>query len=435
MSHGSRIKSVFAREIFSGRNHPGVEAIVKTEDGSTGSAIATAGQSVGKHEIKFVYDGGERYNGLGVQKAASNVNDIIAKEIIGMDATNQREVDQVMIGLDDTEDKSKIGGNATASVSAAVLKAGAASLGIPLYQHIGGVNACILPTPGVIALAGSRRYGGGQRGGGKPSYALMTYGFECFADASYACWKVQRTFQKNLNSLLAEKGIHTRVGGRNFVLDQLGVFEHERELWQLMEDSINEAGYKNKVGFQVDIAAGCFYNPKTDRFEGLLSEEDKTKEDLIELYKEAVRDYPLVVLEDPLDEDDYEGHAELTKEIPQILIVGDDLFTTNAKRLQEAIDVGACNGALLKVNQIGTFSEALDYVNLAHMNGYRVMPCSSRGEGAAIADYTVGLNTGVIRESGLGESGNRLLAIEEELGKNAKFLGKRGLEPVYQKSI
>ena len=433
MSHGSRIKSVFAREIFSGRNHPGVEAIVETDDGSVGSAIATAGVSVGKHEIKFVYDGGERYNGLGVQKATSNVNNIIAKEIIGMDAANQREVDEVMIGLDDTEDKSVIGGNATASVSAAVLKAGAASLGIPLYQHIGGVNACILPTPGVIALAGSRRYGGGQRGGGKPSYALMTYGFDNFSDASYACWKVQRTFHKNLNSLLAEKGIHTRIRGRNFALDQPGVFEHERELWQLFKDSINEAGYKNKVGFQVDIAAGCFYNLKTDRFEGLLSEEDKTKEDLIELYKEAVREYPLVVLEDPLDEDDYEGHAELTKEIPQILIVGDDLFTTNAKRLQEAINVGACNGALLKVNQIGTFSEALDYVNLAHMNGYRVMPCSSRGEGAAIADYTVGLNTGVIRESGLGDTGNRLLAIEEELGKNAIFLGRRGLEPVYQK--
>ncbi len=435
MSHGSRIKSVFAREIFSDRNHPGVEAIVETEDGSIGSAIATAGQSVGKHEIKFVYDGGERYSGLGVQKAARNVNDIIAKKIIGMDATNQRKVDEAMIELDDTEDKSKIGGNATASVSAAVLKAGAASLGIPLYQHIGGVNACIIPTPGTIAIAGSKRYGGGQRGGGKPSYALMTYGFDCFADASYACWKVQRTFHKNLNSLLTKRGFLTRIGGRNFGLDQPGVFEHERELWQLMEDSINEAGYKNKVGFQVDIAAGCFFNPKTDRFEGLLSEEDKTKEDLIELYKEAVRDYPLVVLEDPLDEDDYEGHAELTKEIPQILIVGDDLFTTNAKRLQEAIDIGACNGALLKVNQIGTFSEALDYVNLAHMNGYRVMPCSSRGEGEAIADYTVGLNTGVIRESGLGDTGNRLLKIEDELGKNAMFLGKRGLEPVYKKSI
>jgi enolase len=207
-----------------------------------------------------------------------------------------------------------------------------------------------------------------------------------------------------------------------------GYVENEREIWNLMVDAIEKAGYKNKVGIQVDVAAGTYYEKKKSTFVGLFSKEDKTKEDLIELYKDMVKSYPFVILEDPLDEVDYEGHAVLTKELG-IEVVGDDLFTTNIERLQRGIEVGACNAVLLKVNQIGTISEAFDLVQLAYRHGYGVMPCSSRGEGQDLGDYCVGLNTGHVRESGIDPTGNRLLAIELELGGRAKFLGRAGFKP------
>ncbi|GAJ12079.1 unnamed protein product, partial [marine sediment metagenome] len=244
--------------------------------------------------------------GLGMLKAISNVNDIIAPALKGADATKQRKADEILIELDGTQNKSKLGGNATASVSAAVLKAGAASLGIPLYQHIGGVNACTLPTPAVITVVGSTRYGGGQGSGGKPSYSFMCYGFNTFSEASYACWEVQTAFQR----LMREKyslGISGAMPG--FSLIQAGVVEHDRELWDIMAEAINSSGNESKVGIQVDVAAGTYYDKDRDVFVSLFSREDKTKDDLIELYKDMVRDYPFVILEDPLDEDDYEGHA------------------------------------------------------------------------------------------------------------------------------
>jgi len=184
----STITSVTARQIFSDRGHPGVEATVITANGAKGVAVVTAGVSVGVHEVQFAYDGGAKWGGRGVHRAVQHVTDIIAPAVIGLDASRQHEVDQVIIDLDGTATKANLGGNATGSVSAAVLQAGAASLGIPLYQHIGGVNACTLPVPGVLSILGSRRYGYGARSGGKPSYALMCYGFDSFAEASYAAW-------------------------------------------------------------------------------------------------------------------------------------------------------------------------------------------------------------------------------------------------------
>jgi len=421
---GSKIKSVHARQIFSDRGHPGIEAAVTTEEGKTGTAIATAGVSIGKYEVQFVYDGGERWAGMGVQKAIDNVNTVIAPAIKGMDATRQREIDETMLKLDGTPNKTKLGGNATASVSAAALKAGAASLEIPLYQHIGGVNACILPVVGVVCVVGSEKYGGGKRSGGKPSYAFMAYGFKTFSEASYACWDIERRF-----SQLVNKKLKVRISSvMTMPLIPHGVVNSDRDLWDLMTEAINGAGYKNKVGIQVDVAAGTYYEAKIDRFVGLFSKEDKTKEDLIELYREMVKDYPFVIVEDPLDEVDYEGHAAVTRELG-IEVVGDDLFTTNIERLKRGIEAKACNAVLLKVNQIGTITEAFDVVQLAYRHGYGVMPCSSRGEGADIADYVVGLSTGHMREGGTGQTANRLLQIEEELGSNAKFIGKTGLKP------
>ena len=422
MTKGSSIKSVMARQVFTERGHPGVEVVVTTENGAAGTAMVTAGVSVGIHEVQFAYDGGTRWKGKGVMKAVHNVNDIVAPAIIGKDATEQGEIDNIIIELDGTENKANLGGNTTGSVSAAVLKAGAASLGIPLYQHIGGVNANTLPPPGVGAFGGSLRYGGSPGSGGKPSHSFIAYGFDTFSEASYACWNTQDVF---FTLLLEKYGIH--VPSKRYFTISSGVVDSDRELWDLMAEAINTSGYEGKVGIQVDVAAGTYYEKEKDAFVGIFSREDKTRDDMIELYKEMVKKYPFVIIEDPLDEEDYEGHAILTRELG-IQVVGDDLFTTNVERLKKGIKVGACNTVLLKVNQIGSISEAFDTVQLAYSNGYGMMPCSSRGEGADIADYAVGLGTGTIRESGVGPSANRFLQIEAELGSRAKFLGKAGFK-------
>ena len=420
MSTESTIVSVTARQIFSDRGHPGIETTVTTENEAKGVAVVTAGVSVGVHEVQFVYDGGSKWRGRGVLKAVDNVVNIIGPAVIGMAASNQNEVDAAIIELDGTPTKAKLGGNATGSVSAAVLQAGAASLGIPLYQHIGGVNACVMPVPGVLTVIGSRRYGGGLRSGGKPSYSLMCYGFETYSDASYAAWEVSKEFAQQL--IKHNLDLDTRYG---LAVVSAGYVKHDRELWDIMVEAISQTGYEGQIGIQVDVAAGTYYDKEKDCFVGLFSPEDKSRDDLINLYREMVANYPFVIIEDPLDEDDYEGHAIVTRELG-IEIVGDDLFTTNVERLQKGLEVGAANTVLLKVNQIGTISEAFDTVQMAYRNGYGVMPCDSRGEGPLIADYTVGLGAGHLREGAVGPVANRFLQIEAELGHRAKFLGKKG---------
>jgi enolase len=215
---------------------------------------------------------------------------------------------------------------------------------------------------------------------------------------------------------------------KGWALPAPGQIQHDRQLWDLQVEAIANCGYEGRIGFQVDVAAGTYYNKETDRFEGLFSPEPKSRDDLMRLYEEMVANYPFVIIEDPLDEIDYEGHAILTKELG-VAIVGDDLFTTNPERLQQGIAVGAANTLLLKVNQIGTITEAFQAVQLAYDNGYGVMPCDSRGEGELIADYCVGLGTGHLREGALGPLGNRFLQIEAELGSRARFLGRKGFKP------
>ncbi len=425
MARGLSIKSVSARQVFSNRRYPGVETVVTTENGATGTAVVVAGASTGIHEVQFIYDGGTDWEGKGATKAVSHVNDIIAAALIGKDVTKQGEIDGIILELDGTKNKGKLGGNATGSVSAAVIKAGAASLGIPLYQYIGGVNANTLPPPGVRTFGGPR-YGGGERAGTKPSHSFIAYGFDTFSEASYACWKLYTTF----GSLMQKKfpvdpGIIYQIP--HLLQIPSGVVESTYELLDIMIQAIDVCGYEDRVGIHIDVAAATYYEKEKNVFVGLFSKEDKTRDDMIALYKDLLTKYPIVVLEDPLDEEDYEGHAILTAELG-IQVVGDDLFTTNVDRLKKGIEVGACNTVLLKVNQIGTISEAFDTVQMAYRNGYGVMPCSSRGEGVDIADYAVGLGTGTIRESGVGGTANRFLKIEAELGSRAKFLGKAGLK-------
>jgi enolase len=421
MPIGSTITGVTARQIFSDRGHPGVEATVYTQNGAKGVAVVTAGISVGEHEVQFAYDGGSKWYGRGVNKAVEHVVHVIAPAIMGMDASRQMEVDQVIIDLDNTPNKSRLGGNATGSVSAAVLQAGANSIGIPLYQHIGGVNATTLPVPGVITVIGSTRYGSGQRSGGKPSYSMMCYGFDTYSDASYAGWLLNKEFC----ALLKKRYDQTTHNGWGIV--QPGVVQHDRQLWDLMVETIQLTGYEGKVGLQVDVAAGTYYDKGKNRYVGLFSAEDKTDDDLKRLYEEMVANYPFVILEDPLDENDYEGHAELTRSLG-IAIVGDDLFTTNTARLEQGLNTGAANTMLLKVYQIGTITEAFEAVRMAYAHGYGVMPCDSRGEGAHIADYTVGLGTGHLREGATGPVANRFLQIEAELGPRAQFAGRQGIK-------
>jgi enolase len=417
----STIKSVRAREVYGRQNYPALETTVVTEGGASASAVVATGASIGRFEYPFILDG-ERYNGRGVKTAVEIVNNVIAPALKGLDITEQRIIDETMLELDGTPNKAKLGSNSMGSVSAAVLKTAANSLEIPLYQYIGGLNACIMPVPcaGVVGDQGTR-YGRKQMlPHGKPSHSIVCYGFKSFSKASFAGWQVQQAFTE----IVKNKGFDLIYSYQLSIPVLFGKIQHDRELWELFTQAIEQTGNKSKMGIQVDIAACTYYNPKKDLFEGLFSKEDKTREELIEIYKDMVKTYPFLIFEDPLNDNDFEGHAILTRELG-IEIVGDDLTVTNPSRVKYAAEIGAINCMLLKVNQVGTISEAFDAVQVAYQNGMGVMPCSSRGEGKDIADYTVGLGAGHMRG---GSTSNRLLKIEEQLGNSAKFLGKSALK-------
>jgi len=419
---GTIIQSVRARQVYTNRGMPGVEAVVTTENGATGVAMCTSGVSVGNHEVTFTFDGGEKFGGKGVLGAVANVNNVIAPALVRLDAAGQSKVDRAMLAIV-PEAKIRLGGNAVAAVSAAVLKAGAEALGIPLYRHIGGANAMHLPVPGVGMVAGDRRYGGGvTTPGGKPTMSVMCFGFDTFSDASYACWDIQARWAEKMKK---------RFGGapsiRDFIVIPEGVYQCDEEIWEEMAKTVCEAGYEGHAGFQMDVATDTYFNREDGKYYGLFNRTPKTKDELYKFYLHIVEEFPFVIIEDPFNEDDYETTAALTKETG-IQIVGDDLFTTNPERVAHGIAVGAANAVLLKVNQVGTISEALEMIQYAYKFGYAVMPSDSRGEGAAIADYAVGINAGSVRECGMGPRANRFLEIEAELGKNAKFIGARGLK-------
>lgn len=414
---GTTITKVLGRQVYSDRGHPGIFARVETENGAVGTAICTAGVSVGTHEIPFAYDGGDKFFGLGTTKAAKAIDELIAPAITGLNSADQQSVDQAMLDIG----KDKLGGNATAAVSAATLKAGAAALGIPLYRHIGGSRAITLPVAGVGYFNGKRRYNEGPRTN-KPSHSFLAYDFATFEEASYALWEINQAFSKILRSKF---GVMDSMMG--FVDLPVGAIKSDEEMWKLATETIVNCGYEGKVGMQVDVASDSYYDHKTGIYEGLFNAEKRDRDAQIEFLVDMVKKYPFIDLEDPLFEDDYEGTAILTKKL-DIQIVGDDLFTTNPGRVEEGIKAGAANTVLLKVNQIGTISESLDMIQLAYENDYGVMPCSSRGEGIDIVDYCVGINAGTVRESGLGMYGNRFIEIEKELGKRAHFAGKHGLK-------
>ncbi len=417
------IASVYAQEVYTDRRHPGVEAVVKTESGAQGRAVCTSGISIGTHEVSFSFDDSPRFKGKGVRGAVENVNKIIGPSILGMNAANQMEVDHAMLSIM-PDAKGKLGGNAIAAVSAAVLKAGAAALDIPLYQHIGGSGAMYMPVPGILVAGGSNRYGGGiTSGGGKPTYSIMLYGFDTFGDASYAGWELQQKWVEAMGKYMNDPQPNYK-GSINI---PSGVFKSDEEIWTLMNETIIKAGYEGKCGLQVDVATDTYHSKEDNLYYGLFSDVPKSVDDLFKTYEKMVNEYNFIVLEDPFNEDDYENTATLTK-MTGIQIVGDDLFTTNPERVRYGIDKGAANTVLFKVNQVGTITESLEMVGLAYNFGYGVMPNSSRGEGIAIADYAVGINAGTIRERACYPVGNRFLEIERELGPRARFLGIDGFK-------
>jgi enolase len=283
----------------------------------------------------------------------------------------------------------------------------------------------VLPVGGVLYLAGGDRYGSGLPPVNKPSHEFVCYGFGTFSEASYAAWDLHTEFADLMKRKYGVAKESMRDGAGAPIGP--GILKHDREIWDLATETIAKLGYEGKVGMQIDCAAACYYHRDRGVYQGLFEAGQKTRDEMLRMYADMVDQYPFVILEDPLDEDDYEGHAILTRELG-IQITGDDLFTTNPERVARGIAVGAANTVLLKVNQIGTISEAFEMVRLAYRNGYGVQPCSSRGEGADIADYTVGLMSGTVRNRAIGPTGNRFIEIEEELGPRAQFVGKAGLK-------
>jgi enolase len=411
---GDRITRVRAREIFANRGLVSLQVKVETENGAVGTSNPESGVSTGTYEAAFLLDGGERYRGLGARKAAAKVNEEIAPAIIGMDVTDQAGIDATMIALDGTPNKARLGANAIVGVSLAVVAAAAKSTGLPLYRYLGGPDARTLPIPIVGIGTGGRYRDPGTSRWLKPSYEFTPWGAGSYSEAIYWGWQATEETTRLLRQRYPDK---FNPAYRGIAL--AGVIDHDRELLEIMTEAIVRTGHEGQMGLYFDCAADCYYERDIDRYVGLFSPGEKTRDEVIALLKDFVEHYPITSLEDPLHEMDFEGHALATKELG-IEIVGDDLFTTNPQRLREAIAVGAANSMVLKITQIGSVTEALEACRLAQLNGYNVHPCGSRGDGATVGDFSVGLNAGQLR----GGDRNRMLAIEEELGSNAQWMGK-----------
>jgi len=416
-----KIKSVKAREVLDCRGEPTIEVDVITEGGVLGRADAPAGRSRGKYEAFEVRDGGKRYGGRGVQKAVKIVNEIIAPMLKGMDVRQQREIDYTMIEYDGTENKSKLGGNAMVATSWAVAKAAANALSLPLYRYIGGVNSYILPVPMFLYVCGGKLAATDLD---FQEFSVMPIGAKTFAEAMRMGSEVYHT----LGRLLAKKyGKYSLNTGDEGSYSPPRV-DDPREIFEVILEAIEEEGYSNDFILASDAASTHMYNERTGKYR--YRGKEISREELMDLYEDLVKTYPLRSIEDPLHEDDFEGHAELTKRL-RIQIVGDDLFASNVKRLEEGIKVGAANAVLLKVNQIGTLTEALETASYANRNRYSVLVSERSGqtEDTWLADLTVAINAGQIKNGAPTRSErvaqfNQLLRIEEELGETAKYAGR-----------
>ena len=414
------IMHVFAREILDSRGNPTVEAEVHLDDFSVGIAGVPSGASTGVHEAHELRDGGDRYLGKGVLEAVKHVNNEIADKIVGFEADDQRVIDQTLIELDGTENKSKLGANAILGVSMAVAKAAAESSNLPLYRYIGGPNAHLLPVPMMNIVNGGAH---ADSGVDVQEFLIAPIGAETFAEAL----RLGAEVYHSLKSVVKSKGLSTGLGDEGGFAPSVG---STKEALDLIVEAIKKAGLEpgKDVALALDVASSEFYKDGKYHFEG----GEHTAEEMVKVYEDLISNYPIVSIEDPLQEDDWEGYTNLTAKIgDRVQIVGDDFFVTNPARLAKGIEEKAANALLVKVNQIGTLTETFDAVDLAHRAGYRTMMSHRSGEteDTTIADLAVALGCGQIKTGAPARSErvakyNRLLRIELELGTAAVYAGR-----------
>jgi enolase len=422
----TEIVAIHAREILDSRGNPTVEADVLLSGGAMGRAAVPSGASTGEHEAVELRDGDKaHYLGKGVLHAVENVESVLAPELAGMDAANQRLIDATMIALDGTENKGKLGANAILAVSMACARAAANALQIPLYRYLGGVNASVLPVPMMNIINGGAH---ADNNVDFQEFMVMPVGAERFGDALR--WGVE-VFH-TLKGVLKKRGYSTSVGDEGGFAPSL---KSNVEAIEVILEAIELAGYKagEEIAIALDPAASEFFDKEKGRYVFKKSDKsEKTSEELTRFWESWVRQYPIISLEDGLAEDDWDGWKFLTKELGEkIQLVGDDLFVTNTERLQRGIEEGVGNSILIKVNQIGTISETFEAISLARRYGYTsvISHRSGETEDSFIADLAVATGAGQIKTGSASRTDriakyNQLLRIEEELGQGAEFLGR-----------
>ena len=422
------IEDVRARQILDSRGNPTVEADVTLEDGSVGRAAVPSGASTGIYEACELRDGDKSvYLGKGVSKAVANVNDVIGPELVGLEASDQRSIDRLMIDLDGTENKSKLGANAILAVSLATAKAAALAHELPLYQYLGGFNARQLPVPMANII------NGGKHADNKidfQEFMVMPVGAKSFSEGIRQTAEVFHT----LKSVLKKAGHNTAVGDEGGFAPDL---DNEEALKFIM-DAIDKAGYEAGIDKDFAIALDCASSELFDEgekkgYKFWKSNPDKlfSAEEMVGIFKDWVAKYPIISIEDALDQDDWAGYTAMTKELgDKVQLVGDDFFVTNSKRLKQGIETDACNSILIKVNQIGTLTETFEAIEMAARAGYTSVLSHRSGEteDATIADIAVATNCGQIKTGSASRSDrmakyNQLLRIEEELGAEALYAG------------
>ncbi|MBN2281553.1 MAG: phosphopyruvate hydratase [Candidatus Marinimicrobia bacterium] len=425
----SIIVDILAREVLDSRGNPTVEVEVFTESGAWGRAIVPSGASTGEHEAVELRDGDkERYMGKGVLKAVQNVNEIIAPELVGFDVLDQPLIDKILIELDGTENKSKLGANATLGVSLAVAKAAANYMGLPLYRYIGGVNAKILPVPMMNILNGGSH---ADNNVDLQEFMIFPLGAKSFAEGLRMGVEVFH----NLKAVLKEKGLSVSVGDEGGFAPNL---KSNEEAIQVIIEAAKRTPYKmgEDLFIAMDPASSEFYNKETGKYELKSENRELTSAEMVDYYIDLCNKYPIVSIEDGLAEDDWDGWKLFMEKMgDKIQLVGDDLLVTNVKRLERAIAEKTCNAILIKVNQIGTLTETLDAIELAHKNGMRAVVSHRSGEteDSTIADLVVAMNIGQIKTGSGCRSDriakyNQLLRIEEELDEVAQYHGKKVLK-------
>ena len=432
----SVIELVYAREVLDSRGNPTVEVEVALESGAVGRAIVPSGASTGAFEAVELRDGDKgRYIGKGVEKAVANVNEIIAPELEGMDAFDQPAVDALMIELDGTHNKGKLGANAILGVSMAVARAAAEELGLPLFQYIGGVNAKQLPVPMMNILNGGEH---ADNSVDVQEFMILPVGAKSFREGLRMGAEVFHSLKK----VLSERGFACGVGDEGGFAPNLG---SNREALELIVEAIEKAGYEpgKDVMLGLDVAATEMYDKETKLYD--LKHEGKklTAEQMVDLYEEWVNNFPIVTIEDGLDEEDWDGWKVLTDRLgKKVQLVGDDLFVTNTERLERGIEAGVANSILIKVNQIGTITETLDAIEMAKRAGYTAVISHRSGEteDTTIADLAVAVNAGQIKTGAPSRTDrvakyNQLLRIEEMVGEQARYCGMKSFYNLKKESV